>query len=305
LLALATLAIAGLEIRRPLPIAPLSMIPFFTACAPLVAVAWFYSRVRPREKLAVVATALLQILTFSALGCVLQYLLAREGGPLWSATLYRWDQSLGLDWQAMARGLNDRPTLYLLLGIAYKALIPEAVAIAVLLGWKEQLYELRTFILAGMVAGGVSIAINSIMPSTDCSVFLQLSRSTLPNLDFNLSYAAADELEALRAGKLTLIRLSEMQGIVTFPSYHAGLATASCWASLNSKSRWGIFGAMLAIATIVSAPIRGGHYFIDIAFGVAIGAASIFAASRLVRLPGLRPSFTALPFRRSRAAFAR
>src|SRR3954470_6158050 len=97
LLALTVTLIAALEIRRPLFIDPWSAIPFLTACTPLAAVSFFYGRVRRREKLAVVATALLQILTFSALGCVLQYLLAREGGDLWNATLLRWDRNLGMD----------------------------------------------------------------------------------------------------------------------------------------------------------------------------------------------------------------
>ena len=306
LLAIAFLIITALELRRPLPIEPRSVIPFLTACTPLATASYFYQRIRLREDLAAVATGLLQILSFSALGCVLQYLLAREGGEMWSGTLLGWDQALGLDWRAMATRMNGQHWLYWAFGLAYKALIPQAVAIAVLLGWQGRLLELRTYILAGMICGGTSILLSSMMPAVDCSVYLGLSQSTLPNLDFNISYAAAVELDALRTGKLTLIKLSEMQGIVTFPSYHAGLASASCWASLKNGSRWvGFLGALMAIATIVSAPIRGGHYFIDIVFGIAIGGASVFAATRLVGLQTLGLPLRALPFRRSHEAFAR
>jgi hypothetical protein len=297
---------AALEIRRPLLIDPRGTIPFLMACAPLAAISFFYARVRPRENLTVVGTALLQILMFSAIGCVVQYLLARDSGDFWSATLLAWDKWLGLDWRAMAQGVSDRPVLARLLGVAYNALIPEAVLVVVLLGWREQLDEVRTFILAGMICGATCILLSHLIPAVDCNVYLGLSQARLPNLDFNVSYAAAKELAALRSGQLNVIELPSMQGLVTFPSYHAGLATASCWASLKIKSRKiGYFGAVMAIATIISAPVRGGHYFVDVFAGIAIGMVSLVAATRLVYWPGIRWPLTAWPFRRSRAAFAR
>ena len=60
----------------------------------------------------------------------------------------------------------------------------------------------------------------------------------------------------------------------------------------------------VALTTLAATPVDGGHYFVDVLAGIAIAAASLAAASRLVfvRLP--LPAIRALPFRRSREAFA-
>src|SRR5581483_11738864 len=95
LIALISLSILLLEWRQPLPVALDSTGPFLIACAPLAAAAISYTYFRPRERLALMSLALLQVMLFSALGCVLQYLLAREGGTMWDSRLVALDRALG------------------------------------------------------------------------------------------------------------------------------------------------------------------------------------------------------------------
>lgn len=275
--------IAALELRAPLAVDPASTIPFLAACSPLAAIALFYGRVRPNENLALMATTLLQVLLFSALGSILQYLLAREGGQLWNPELTRWDRSLGIEWTALVRTVDRLPAAAFALKIAYKSLIPQVVVLVVLLGLGGRRDLLRAYMLAGMLCGASCILLSTMFPAVASYVHLGLRARDYPNLDLDLSYAAAAELDALRAGRLMLIRLPDMQGIVTFPSYHAGLATVNLWAFLNGgRSKARILGAIAALGTIVSAPIHGGHYVVDVLAGIAIGTASILAACRLI-----------------------
>jgi membrane-associated phospholipid phosphatase len=70
------------------------------------------------------------------------------------------------------------------------------------------------------------------------------------------------------------------QGIITFPSLHAALAliiTVALWPI--PILRW----VTIAINTLmlVSIPVDGGHYFIDVLAGLAIASASIVAAKRI------------------------
>ena len=306
LLGATLLLIALLELWRPLPIAPLSLLPFVTACTPLVCIALFYSRIRPQENLVATAQSLLQMLVFSALGCVLQYLLAREGGALWDASFVAMDRSLGLDWLAYVQAVEARPALRSALTFAYAALISEAICVVLILGMTNRLEALRIFVLAGMMAGGIIILLSPIFPSTSCFVFLGLTQEDFRNVHVTAGYAQNVDYQALRDGTFAMIHLPKMQGIIAFPSYHASLATVNAWGFWKCGKTWlRVPGISLALGTIASAPIDGGHYFVDVLAGLVIAIPSMFIAKRLVLWKGPALRLRALPSRRSREAFAR
>ena len=306
LLGVALVLIALLELWRPLPIAPASILPFTLACTPLVCIALFYSRIRPQENLVATAQSLLQMLIFSALGCLLQYLLAREGGALWDAWFAAMDRSLGLDWLAYIQAVEARPRLRSALTFAYATLISEAICVVLILGMTDRLQALRIFVLAGMMAGGIIILLSPMFPSTSCFVFLGLTQEDFQNVHVTAGYAQNADYQALRGGTFAMIYLPKMQGIIAFPSYHASLATVNAWGFWRSGKTWlRVPGISLALGTIASAPVDGGHYFVDVLAGIAIAIPSIFAAKRLVLWNGTALSLRALPFRRSREAFAR
>ncbi len=102
---------------------------------------------------------------------------------------------------------------------------------------------------------------------------------------------------------MSQLDLSLMQGIITFPSYHAGLSAVTLWGFWTSGVRWLKWtGPVVALATIVATPVDGGHYFVDVLAGVVIAAVSILVAAKAVRWTPAWPRLTALPFRRSHAA---
>src|SRR4051794_6409303 len=170
------LSIFVLELRRPLPIEPSSTLPFLFACTPLLGIGFFYKRVRPRENLAVMAITLVQVLLFSALGCVLQYLLAREGGAMCDTTLSSFDKAMGLDWLAYVRWVEAHAAVARVLGWAYAAMIPEVVALVIILGLAGRLDQLRTFMLAGMLCGAATILLSPLFPSVSSYVFLGIGQ---------------------------------------------------------------------------------------------------------------------------------
>src|SRR5688572_26103560 len=90
-------AVGALQLWSPLPVEPASLAALLTACAALGCTAIFYRRVRVRDNFAVICIGLMQVLLFSAIGSVLSYMLAREGGALWDARLQAWDAALGFN----------------------------------------------------------------------------------------------------------------------------------------------------------------------------------------------------------------
>jgi hypothetical protein len=305
LLGLLATADVALEARSPLPVEPASTLALALAFAALSAAALFYARVRPRRQFVAMCVGLTQVLLFSALGIVLSYLLAREGGALWDNRFMAWDRALGFDWLGYVRFVDAHSWLAAVLGASYASLIPQVIVVVVALGFSARLEELSKFILAGIVCGTVTILLSPLFPALSCYVHLGLPAHHFRNLDPAAGYSELRDYVALKRGSLGVLRLPRMQGIIAFPSYHAGLAAVTLWSFWSSRNAWLRWpGVALALATIVSAPVDGGHYFVDVIAGLVVAACSIAAAQPLARWsPGLQP-FRASPFRRSREAFA-
>jgi membrane-associated phospholipid phosphatase len=78
----------------------------------------------------------------------------------------------------------------------------------------------------------------------------------------------------LRDGTFRIIHFASVEGLVTFPSFHAALALVCVRAAwIIPVLRWPI--AALNVLVIASTPSIGGHYLIDIVAGVVIAALGI------------------------------
>jgi len=299
-------AVAALELRSPLAIAVSSLASLAVASTGMLAAAAFYRRVRVDENIGATCTAVAQALLFTAVASVLSYLLAREGGPLWDSTLQSWDRLLGFNWLAYVHFVDAREWLVAPFRAAYASLIPQVIAVIVALGLRGRICQLRIFLLAMIGSAVVAVLLSPVFPAVGNYVYLGLASTDLQRIDPWAGYVHLHDLTALRAGRMELLDLPKMQGIITFPSYHACLAILTLWAFWKSGLgwlRWG--GSAIAVVTILSTPIDGGHYFVDVIAGIAIALASIAAAKRLVFVRISLASAAAWPRKGLSAAVAR
>ncbi len=302
-IALLTLGILLAEWAAPMPIEASSLNTLAIACAALGSAALFYRHVRARDNFAVMCTALMQVLLFSALGSILSYLLARDGGALWDSTFSTWDRALGLDWLGFVRAVDRHGWLVTALRLAYASLIPQIIVLVLVLGFTNRLEKLRGVMLGAILCGTVCVLVSPFFPAVSNYVHLGLSTADFRYVDPWAGYVHLADFNGLRDGTLAQLDLAKMQGIITFPSYHAGLSAVTLWGFWTSGVRWLKWtGPFVALATIVATPIDGGHYFVDVLAGLAIAAISISIAVRAVRWTPAWPRLTASPFRRSHAA---
>ncbi|MFC7537421.1 phosphatase PAP2 family protein [Sphingomonas sp. GCM10030256] len=293
------------QLRAPLAIEPAGLLKLVVASITLAGAAIFYSRYRPRPAFAAMCVGLIQVLLFSALAALLSYALAREGGALWDSRLAGWDKALGFDWLAYVRWVDSKAWLAATYRAAYASLIPQVIVIVLVLGFTGRVALMRAVLLAAMISGTAIVMLSSLFPAVSNFVHLGLSAADFDHVDPFAGYSHLSHYQALRSGMPLTIRLPEMQGIITFPSYHAGLATVTFWGFWRSGLLpMRAVGCTTAALTILATPVDGGHYLVDVLAGCAIGFLSIAIAERAVRwAPAL--SLTASPFRRSRAASVR
>jgi membrane-associated phospholipid phosphatase len=77
------------------------------------------------------------------------------------------------------------------------------------------------------------------------------------------------DFNALRSGEMTRISLTHVNGLITFPSFHAALATILIYASRGVKMLFPLY-LVLNLLMLAATPTVGGHYFIDIIAGAGI-----------------------------------
>jgi membrane-associated phospholipid phosphatase len=260
-------------------LAPLPLLVTGLGAGGLIGLAAFYTHARPEPGIATALVHVAQMALFTAFGSILSYGLASLGLPMWDETLHSLDLALGLDWRAYLDAVNARPWLGKLFFLAYISLIPQMVVLILMLSLTGRLQAVRTMMLAAIISGIVTIVMSGLMPAMAMYVHLGLKPEDFPNLAPAAAYVHVADMMALRAGAFAVLDIGEAQGIVTFPSYHAALGLillAAAWS--HPWLRWPFL--VLNLLLIAATPIDGGHYFVDVAAGLAIAAAALVVARR-------------------------
>lgn len=305
-LAVLALCLGALELTAPVPITLRGLVPLAAACGTLAVVGYYYRAVRPVAEFAEMCVALAQVLLFSAVGIALSYLVARWDYPLWDATLASWDRSLGFDWMSAMHLVDGSAVATAVLAFAYASLIPQIIVVVCALGFQRRIDQLRIVILAAMLSGSISILVSGFMPAVSYAALLNVHPGDFQRVFPWAGLIQIPDFEALRAGTMAHLDFAAMQGIITFPSYHAGLSVVTLCGFVVNRIKWlRIVGAILAMLTIVATPIDGGHYLVDVIAGIAIGLACLAFARQAIFFAPPAAALTAWPFRRSHEAFAR
>jgi membrane-associated phospholipid phosphatase len=79
-----------------------------------------------------------------------------------------------------------------------------------------------------------------------------------------------------------MIDLTQLMGIVSFPSYHATLPVILAWAQRDVRG-WRFVAPVWAGVTILATPVFGGHYGVDVLAGLVMAVLSLSAAPWMAR----------------------
>ena len=85
-------------------------------------------------------------------------------------------------------------------------------------------------------------------------------------------------LNEMRSGGVHEISVDELNGIITFPSYHTEAACLFIWACWRIPYlRWPVL--FLNLTLIAATPIDGAHYVVDAVAGALLAVATVFLLS--------------------------
>jgi hypothetical protein len=203
----------------------------------------------------------------------------RLGAPTVDSWLLRADAVLGIQVETVVRSFARHPAIIAILNWVYNASSLAVVGLiaAQLAGGRRRLVweMLATIVIAMQVIALCSIATPAI-GAMNVTGMMDLQGNGLP------AGAGVYHLQAFQhfyAGTDPVLRLSDMNGLVTFPSFHTVLALMATQALAETRWRWLAVGWTAAV--IVSTIPIGGHYVIDLVAGFAIWAAAAAIARRV------------------------
>jgi len=233
--------------------------------AGLLGLAWVYRRRDPR--IAVFARIAAALGAFTPAAALLSYLTVAWGRPLVDARLVAFDRSLGLDWPAAYAWVASHHALHTVLAVAYFSLLYQMIALLLVFNARGEAGRCREVLWLFMAACLAFMPFSALWPALGAFGYFHVQE--------NEPYVRI--FQSLRDGNLKVFAQDPVEGIIQFPSLHAGLAIIYTYAARGMKVLFPLF-LVFNLLLLIATPFIGGHHFADLWGGIILTAAVILAA---------------------------
>lgn len=194
--------------------------------------------------------------------------------PYRDAELLAIDHAMGFDWHAITMAIHGWPELSKVLEHSYASLTWQPLILFSILAYVDP-ERLRRIAGALAIALAIAIAFFVFVPAKAAYVHYGYDRADFPSMRVIAGWAAYDVLENIRAGGRQL----SLEGLITFPSYHAVSAVLLAYGWWSVPVLRYPFMILNLIMLVSCVPI-GAHYLIDVLAGLALAYASYVAVDR-------------------------
>jgi hypothetical protein len=247
----------------------------------VIAGAWLYlflipGRNRREWVIAESFAVLFLVMTLSLIAGIGQYLVLLWQRPLIDPYLASADRLIGVSVPALVDWTADHDWLATILRLAYFTLLPQfivsIVGLGIVLRDRARLWE---FAFHFHLCGLVTMLVSGLFPA-ECAFTFYGFESLIDQQRF------INHFEGLRATTFQTIRLDDIEGLISFPSFHVAGALMVTW-GFRGYSAWLWPLIVLNIGLIAATFMTGAHYFVDVLATLAMFWASVYAYRGLTR----------------------
>jgi len=236
----------------------------------LLGVSVFYHSIRKDERLSEICYFAALWGLMMAASSPLTYMCATFNFRLYDEELDLMDRMLGFDWPSYYKFFKANNVVAAILVVAYYSMLLQLFFTVIYLAHirkYERNYELFWATLISLV---ITSVMSGIFPAA----------GALYHYEIGLNHAVhLRDFFALRHGNVSSFSLRDLEGIVTFPSFHTAAAIMLIHAHRGIRSFRPVL--LLNILMLLSTPISGGHYLVDMIGGGIVAFISICAAAHL------------------------
>lgn len=231
----------------------------------IVALPLLIPRYRKDKKISICCETIIYSVCCASTTGILSYLAVSADMTTIDPILSKIDTWTGLSWSDYYTWVMNHPSVQSPMRVAYESFIYQSPLVLIYLAGRGRFAYVAEYLDLFAALLIATIAFSLFFPAEGASKYYELAHADSSNLT---------HFEALRSGAMRTIDLNSMQGLVSMPSFHAITALLLCWAA--RRTRLSIIIIPLNIAMLVSTPIVGGHYFIDVFIGLVIGTFGIY-----------------------------
>ncbi len=238
----------------------------------MASIAIVYTKLRPDVRLATMSTETGFLIAYSAAASVFSYLVTTLDFPLIDPTLVQVDHALGFDWYAYVGFVNARPWLGMLSSAVYQTTLAQIALSVVVLTMLGRTDRTRELTLTVMVSSFFCVVISGLLPAAGALAYHHPLESFYMQNQPVVDLAYKQVYFDIRNGLNTHLGLTDVHGLIAFPSYHVGLSIILILAFRGMRGWfWPIVALNLAV--ILSTPIDGGHHLSDGLGGIVLALA--------------------------------
>jgi hypothetical protein len=247
--------------------------PFYAVFMAAAALRFGLPRTRWRHALPVAHFSLYVglFMLISLMGAAASYPVAALTHGYADPLLQRIDEALGFDWLAWYRLAADSPTLQFAGTVAYRSIYVTPALLLWNFACAGHYDRAWRFMGSFWLAAVITLILFSLMPAVGPFSYLWHEP---------IRYMPESELwqsgliPALRAHSVHVVDLGQLRGIVSAPSFHTAAAMLYIVAGWHMAAlRWPIVA--LNAAMLLSTPVEGTHYLIDMILGVGVALTAL------------------------------
>ena len=214
------------------------------------------------------------------LGAIASYPVAANSHGFSDATMERVDRALRFNWVGWYDVVVAHPVLQRLETIAYHSIFATPALILGYFAFTGRRGAARMFLAAFWVAAVLTLLLFPVAPAEGPLAFLW--HRDIPYMPASALYQS-ELIPQLRAHTMHMISVRGLHGLVCAPSFHtasAVLFVAAAWPFRGL--RWIV--VPINIAMLLSIPVEGTHYLIDMILGALVALVSVGIMQWAVRL---------------------
>jgi membrane-associated phospholipid phosphatase len=224
----------------------------------------------PRRRVAEGVAAATLFLTLIQITAPMQYGALALGRPFIDGWLDGADRWLGFDVPRLTAWTAQFPWLISTLNVTYNSLEPQLIVPLIILplaGDRKALWEYLWHLHVSLIGALICLAL---WPVAHSFAYRHYDPLVSPALVQHLT----GQIRELHAGRFHTLMSQDMQGLISFPSFHAAAAVAVTWALRRQNRLIWIPIALINVGLVSATVLLGIHYVTDL-----IGTAVLLGAS--------------------------